>query len=209
MEFTGTQLITQATIFGLAGVVFTSIPFLFVICNGIAKSSQYSTSGQTILGVVIKALIVHLVSSVCFIGCIKVLDTLQFNSSGYFSQKLFNIFWNGDNQSKVFSLVGSSASNESLGAYTILHLSSVVVQFVYAMLPIVLFVLALCYGVFLAQKDTYKENYVGVAMWSIASIIISTTLFIAWSYIASPALFFPSGNLLSKIQDFYKVQLGV
>lgn len=204
VDITGAKLITQASVFGGAAVIFTLIPFLFVIINGVIKSNNQVTGGQTIISIVIRALIIHLISCVVFISTIYALDRLDPNGSQLFSKKIFEIFWNGNNKAIVFSLVGSSNSSEVMSAYVFLHLLSVIVQFAYALSPIAIFILAVVYGIGLAKKDIYKDSYAGVVCWSIISLICCSMLYIAWSYIATPALFLPNGSLFSKISEFYK-----
>lgn len=204
IDITGAKLITAASIFGGGAVIFTLAPFLFVIIHGIIRSNQQVTGGQTILSIILKALIVHLVSCVAFIASIYALDVLDPNNTKLFSKKIFEIFWAGNNQGEVFALVGGNNSDEVMGAYVILHLLSVIVQLAYAVSPIAVFILAIAYGVGLAKKDTYKDSYVGVVSWSIISLICCSMLYIAWAYLATPALFLPSGNLFDKISSFYK-----
>lgn len=204
IDITGAKLITLASIFGGAAVVFTIAPFLFVIINGIIRGNQQVTGGQTILSIIIKALIVHLVSCVAFILIINSLDKLDPNNTQLFTKKIFEVFWAGDSQEEVFNLVSSNNSDEMMSAYVVLHLLSVIVQLAYAISPIAIFILAIVYGVGLAKKDTYKDSYAGIASWSIISVICCSMLYVTWAYLASPALFLPSGDLFNKISSFYK-----
>lgn len=207
-DVTGAKLITQASVFGGAAVVFSIVPFAFVIVTGIMKSEQHTSGGSTILGVIIKALVVHIVSCVAFIASVYALDQLNPNQSGYFSQKVFQVFWNGGNQGAVMGLVGGGNSSEAMGSYVILHLVYVVTEFAHALSPLITFILAIAYGVMLAKKDSYKESYAELASWCIISTICCAVLYIAWAHIASPALFLPEGNLFDRIANFYREVLA-
>ncbi|RDU61846.1 hypothetical protein [Helicobacter sp. MIT 14-3879] len=204
IDITGAKVITLASIFGGAAVIFTIAPFLFVIIHGIIRSNQQTTGGQTTLSIILKALIVHLVSCVAFIATIYSLDRLDPNNTQLFTKKIFEVFWAGNNQGEVFNLVGGSNSVEMMSAYVVLHLLSVIVHLAYAISPIAIFILAVVYGVGLAKKDTYKDSYSGIVSWSIISVVFCSMLYITWAYLASPALFLPSGNLFDKISNFYK-----
>ena len=202
-DVTGAKLITQASVFGGAAVVFSFVPFVFVIITGIMKSEQHTSGGSTVLSVFVKALIVHIVSCVSFIGSVLALDKLNPNEDGYFSQKVFQVFWAGGNQGEVFGLVGGGNSSEAMGAYVILHMVYVVTELAHAVSPIITFILAVVYGVMLAKKDAYKDSMVGVVSWSIISVVCCGMLYIAWAKIASPALFLAEGDLVKRISNFY------
>lgn len=202
IEISGSKLITQATVFGTLAVLFVTVPFLYVMIAGIVKINQ-NTSTETIVSVIIKSLGTHFIACVVIIGLILSLDILNPSETNYFSKKIFEIFWSGNDKSAVFGLVGGGSSNELKGAYAILHLVITIVDFMFALAPIFVFVFAISYGLKVAKKDTYKDSYVGMATWSVISIICCSFLYLIWSKIATLALFLPNQTLYERILNFY------
>jgi hypothetical protein len=218
-SISGVKLLSAAMVFGLAAVIFTSVPFLLVILRGIAHSRNNSTGGGNFLSVVLLSFVIHAISTISFMATILVLDIFSRTSDNhFFSNTVIRIFWARD-QASAFSLAGisasssaSGASTEALGAWTTLLTVKTVMDLAYISLPIVVILGAMAYGVNLSTKDTYRQDYLTVIIYSGVSMICAMMLYIAWAMIATQGLFLPSeygGGLLDYIDKSWRIMLGV
>ncbi|NPA64962.1 MAG: hypothetical protein GXO16_08315 [Epsilonproteobacteria bacterium] len=206
---TGAKLITAAALFGSAAAIFTMVPFLIVLVRGIMQSNQPNTSGGSILTYVLIAFGVHLIASVGFLATVKILDALNTADPTFLQEKVFPIFWAAADKAQVIALSGAAPGAETDAAYSTLYGAYVIVKNVYTFVPIVVIFFALAYGIFLARKDTYRQDHLTVLIYAIGSAIIAFTLFEAWQGIASPALFLPSGDLNTLIAQQWESILGL
>lgn len=203
----GTHLITTATTFGAGALAFAIMPFLIVILKGIFRAKDNTASGFNILGVILSAFAVHAFFCLMFISVIKVLDITYLDEANYFSNKIYSIFWAGT-ESEVFSLVGGGKTADALGAYATLKLVQTLGKLILVNIPIVVFILGLFYGAYQGTKDTYKQDYLSIFVFTAVSAICASLIYIAWAYIASQALFLPnSKDLFDMVAEFWKKQL--
>jgi len=219
-SISGIKLLSAAMVFGLAAVIFTSVPFLLVIIRGIAHSRNNSTGGGNFLGVVLLSFAVHAISTISFMTTILILDIFSRSSdSHFFSRKVIGIFW-AKTQSEAFTLAGIGASSgasgtsaEALGAWTALLTVKTITDHIYLCLPIVVILGAMAYGVNLSTKDTYRQDYLTVIIYSGISMTCAMLLYIAWAMIATQGLFLPSGEygngLLGYIEQSWRRILNV
>ena len=203
----GAKIITTAALFGAAAAVFTIVPFAFIIVRGILISRQDSTGGGMVVTYAILAFVTHLISSLAFIATVKILDALNTSDNTYLQNKVFPIFWNGDNKTKVISLAGGGSSIQTDAAYSTLHGIYVIVKDVYFMLPILVLSFAMAYGLYLANKNVYRQDRTTVMLYTIGSAMVAFTLYVGWAGIATPALFMPSGDLLHFIYQLWQQAL--
>lgn len=210
-SITGIKLISAATVFGTAAIVFTSVPFLLVILSGMLKSKDRSTGGANFLGITLLAYFVHAISTICFVATMHVLDIFsRSKDANYFTNLLFEIFWAKD-QSAVFSAakVTETSSNEALGAYTTLITVRAAADLLYMALPVVVIMGAIAYGVGLSTKDTYRQDYLTVIIYAGVSMISAMLLYTLWIQIANVGLFLPDGDLFTKIANSWKAKLFI
>lgn len=211
---TGIKLISAATVFGTAAVIFTTVPFVLVLLRGIVKAKDRSTGGGNFLGVVLLAFMIHAVCTICFVATMYVLDSLNMNQSSgakYFTETLFQIFWS-DDVSKLTSIAGQTidtSSNEAQAAYTTLLTIKTFAKLFYMSVPLIVIISAAVYGVGLASKDTYRQDYLTVIVYAGISMAAAMVLYMAWVQIASVGLFIPDGTLIEKITQYWRVMLGV
>lgn len=206
----GSHLISTATVFGAAALAFSIFPFGIVLLRAFLKAKESTTSGFSILGSVMLAFAVHFMACVLFMAIIKILDiayTSILEEDHYITNKLFRIFWASD-RNAVFALSGGGATNDALGAYSILLLVQTIGRAVLYNMPLLVIVVGIGYGVYQANKDNYKQDYLGVIVFSMVSFIAVSTIYVAWAYIASLALFLPDGkNLFFAIHQYWQSQL--
>ncbi|RAX56536.1 hypothetical protein CCZ01_09180 [Helicobacter monodelphidis] len=207
ISISGAKLITAAYVFGSAALIFAICPFLFVVIKGILKAKDPNTSAFNILGVAVSAFFVHLFSCIGFMLLIKTLDL--FNkavSSNYIQEKLFKIFW-AESKADVLSIASTNESLEVNAAYTTLFAIRIFADVLFLLLPLVVILVGLGYGVFQAQKDVYRQSYLGVLVFTAISGIVTFTLYLAFAFIASFALFLPNGNLVERINEAWRLIL--
>lgn len=212
-SITGIKLISAATVFGTAAVIFTSVPFVLVILRGIVRSKDRSTGGGNFLSVVLLAFVIHAVCTICFVATMYVLDGLNsgYSSKNYYTDTLFNIFWAEDSGS-VFSEAGvkDTSQPEAKAAYTTLSTVKTFANLFYTALPLIVILGAMAYGVSLATKDTYRQDYLTVIIYSGISMTAAMVLYIAWAFIANQGLFLPGdGDLFNKISSNWQKMLGI
>jgi hypothetical protein len=222
-SISGIKLLSAAMVFGLAAVIFTSVPFLLVILRGIVHSRNNSTGGGNFLGVVLLSFVIHAISTISFMATILILDIFSRTSDRhFFSSKVIGIFWAKD-QTAAFTLAGITTSiaegdgfNEALGAWTALLTVKTVMDLVYLSLPIVVILGAMAYGVNLSTKDTYRQDYLTVIIYSGISMTCAMMLYIAWAMIATQGLFLPNeigaeygGGLLGYITQSWRELVGL
>lgn len=200
----GTQLIATAFTFGAAALVFSTLPFLFVLLRGLYKvnsgSNQHSGSVISVFSI---AFIVHFASCVCFMMGIKLLDVLNaIYSPNLLQDKVFEIFWTRG-QSEVFSLAGVSGSVEDKGAYLQLNLLQVVSDWLFLGGYWAVFFCACGYALVQYKKDVQNGNVVQLFTWLIVANITGIFAFYLWSKIATLALFMPNGDVVSRIIELY------
>ena len=206
---TGSHLITTATVFGASALAFAIMPFAIVIIRAMAKSKDNTTSGFSIVGVILSAFFVHTVFCLMYMTVIKLLDITYLEEANYFSNKIFSIFW-AKTKTEVFSLAGvsGSATIDALGAYSSLKMVQTVGKLILINIPLFVIILGASYGVLQGAKDTYKRDYLSIISFSAISIIVVAIMYIAWAYIASEALFLPNGkNLFEMISEFWEAEL--
>jgi hypothetical protein len=182
---------------------------MICLIYGMSKANNGGTSGANYISVALGAFFVHIVACMSFMIIIYMLNFTNSTDHTYFSGKVFEVFW-AHGSENVLSTAGTSQSTESMGAYTVLYTVQTVLTFLYAILPIIVLMSCMAYGVNLANKDTYRQDKVTVIAYSGMSAIIGMTVYTAWAKIASAALFIPSGgDLFSLISDFWQEILGV
>lgn len=196
----GAKLITAATLFGGAAVVFSLVPFLIVVLKGMIDARNPTTAGSDVLKFATIAFGVHVVASVGFRALILILDYLNTQNQHYIAGTIFPIFWAAANKSSVLSLSGAGSSTEADAAYSTLYGLYVIVTNMYMLIPLLVFSFAAAYGVGLAKKDVYRQDHLTVISYSAMSIVVASTLFVAWAKIANEALFTTNTNLLAFIQ---------
>jgi hypothetical protein len=193
----GVKLLSAAMVFGLAAVIFTAVPFLLVIIRGIAHSRNNSTGGGNFLSVVIFGFIIHAMSTIFFMLTILILDIFsRVREANFFSTKVIPIFW-AKTKNDAFALAGISPSSpptEALGAWTMLLTVKTVVEHIYLALPLVVMAVGIAYGVSLSTKDTYRQDYLTVLIYSGVSMTFAMLLYTAWALIATQGLFLPAGT---------------
>jgi hypothetical protein len=211
----GIKLLSSAVMFGAAAVVFTVIPFLLVILRGIMRARDRSTGGGNFLSVVFLAFIVHVMSTVAFMGTILVLDIFSRTNSGcstsrggFFSQQVIGIFWAEDKDEafRMACISSSDTSNEALGAWTTLLTVKTVVNLLFVCIPIIVIAGAMAYGISLSTKDTYRQDYLTVFVYCVISMTSAMILYVAWALIATQGLFLPNdyNSLLDYIGKSWK-----
>lgn len=210
-DITGAKLITSAYLFGVAAFAFSTIPFLVVILNGIMRGREHTTGGINILNIVFMAFFVHTFSVLFFMVTIKILDQIDVGVNNYYSTKVFQIFWS-ENKTDALSAAGASdnVTIETNLAYSTLFLSQTVVKIFFMFLPIIVFLLSLVYGIYLGSKDTYRQDYIGILVYTLTTTIVISFLYIAWAMIGTEALFLQNNiSLLEYISTIWKNQLGL
>lgn len=204
----GAHLITTATVFGASALAFAIFPFGAVVLKGIIRAKENTTSGMSILGVVLTAFGVHIIFCLFFMTAIKILDITYLEESNFFSKKIFGIFW-ATGRSEVFNLAGGDGSVDTLGAYSTLFLVQTIGKLIIMNIPFLVIVLGFGYGAYQANKDNYRQDWLSVLVFSFISFISVFTIYIAWAYIASFALFLPSGNLVDMISKIWQIELKI
>lgn len=203
----GTHLISTATVFGACALAFAMLPFGVVMIRGLMKAKDNTTSGFSILNVVLLAFVVHFVFCMLFITVIKILDVTNLNEANFYSQKIFKIFW-ANSRGAVLALVGGGATNDALGAYSTLLMVQTVGRIVFYNMPFLVLIVGFGYGAMQAVKDNYKQDYLTVLSFSVISFICVSIIYIVWAYIASEALFIPDKkNLFDIISQYWQKQL--
>ena len=123
---------------------------------------------------------------------------------------MFPIFWAGDNKANVIALAGGGSGTHIDAAYSVLHAVFIVIRNVYIAMPVLLIFFAMSYGLYLANKDVYRQDRTTVMIYVITSVLVTMTLFVAWQGIATPALFLPGGLSLNQmIMQQWQLLLGV
>lgn len=206
-DIAGEKLITAAYLFGGAGFVFATLPFLGVIIAGIVKGNGgNSNKSPDILTIVLWAFVVHTVSCFLFMGMIKILDNLNLDYPNLYTTKVFPIFW-AETKESVYTLAGvqSGMGQDILSgvAYSTLHMMQVLSQIFFLIVPLSVFVLAFIYGAILGVKDSYDKNITSFLAYSSISFVVVAILYLFWAYIAGFAMFMPDGmsvvDMVSKI----------
>lgn len=202
-EIFASSKLMGAVVFGTASMIFATIPFLIVLIAGIRSVKQNNSGGLSLAGTLAGAYFVHIGACLLFMTIILLLDQFSFEDTKYYSEKLFSVFWAKD-ESSALSLAGATEKTpEILSAYASLHMAQVVSKYVLLFSAVAVTVSAIVYGAYLGQKDTYKQaGYISIALFTIIAVICMSILWIAWAKIASFAMFFPSGDLITYLQDF-------
>ncbi|OCS21976.1 hypothetical protein CFVI97532_06970 [Campylobacter fetus subsp. venerealis cfvi97/532] len=207
----GTQLIATAFTFGTAGFAFATLPFLFVLVNGLIKAnSGHNTHSSSVVGVMFLSFAIHLCSCISFLVGIKLLDILGAlgNGNNYFSEKIFSIFW-ARGEGTVFSLAGANGSVEDKGAYLQLFIVQTAVDWAIILMPIIVFMTAFSYGMIGAKKDQMHTNVLQIVTWCAIANIIGYFVYFLWANIASLALFIPDGGtIIKKTIEYYSEIVG-
>ena len=189
-DLSGAKLINSAMIFGVCAVIFAVLPFLSTVILGIKNtSSNQSQSSMNSIGYALLAYSVHVISCMSFMLTIKILDALNFSEQNYLEGRVFPIFWSGASKSAVLSAAGGDSSIEASAAATILVGVYKVVAGIFLLTPLIVMIFGLSYGVFLATKDTYREDQLTVLIYSVISVIVAMGAYIAWATIATYGLF--------------------
>jgi hypothetical protein len=208
-EVVSAKLITTATVFGSAAVACTVIPFMLVLISGIVKANQPGSTGASYVNIAGFAFIVHIISCYFFMGTIYVLDIVnRMHEQNYYTEKVFGLFWTSG-KSAVLTAAGGGETIENAGAYTVLNAIQTMSEMLFAIMPIIVLISSMAYGVALANKDTYRQDNLTVLVYAAISCVIGSTVYTAWAYIASLALFIPEGNLFTLITDFWKESFQV
>lgn len=200
-----TQLIVTAFTFGISSLAFATLPFLFVLVNGLLKANSGNSQSSSIINVFVIAFGVHFLSCVFFMLGIKMLDILNaLYQSNYLQGKIFPIFW-ARGESAVMNLAGASGNSiEDKGAYLQLALVQEVVDWFILLMFWVVFFTATAYGTIQARKDVTHFNYVSMFVWITLSNVVGFFVFILWAKLASLAMFIPNGeDLITKIYEAY------
>lgn len=205
MGNSASQLIASAYTFGTAGLVFGTLPFLFILLRGIFKAnSGHNTHSSSILSVFAMAFCVHFVSCIGFMLLIKILDALNaVYEENYLQGKVFGIFW-ARGEDAVFSLAGASGGFSDKGLYLELHLVQSVCDWIFLLMYWAVFIVASAYGLREAKKDTMQSNTMQIFVWLLISNVVGIFIFYLWAKIASLAMFIPDGDIVSKIIEGYK-----
>lgn len=194
----GAQKIATAFTFGMTGVAFTILPFLFVCLTGYFRAkSGHNAQSISMTSTFGFAFIVHTFACVLFTLGIKCLDILSkiANESDYFSNKIFSIFW-ARSESAVYSLAGASGTIEDRGAYLELFIVQTAVDWLFIFLPILSFMTGFGYAMIELKQNRVEFNALSAISWSIGAGIISSLIYFAWAKIASIALFIPNSDIL-------------
>lgn len=204
MGNSASQLIASAFTFGTAGLVFATLPFLFVLLKGIFKANNgHNAHSSSILSVFTMAFCVHFVSCIGFMLCIKILDALNaIYEANYLQDKIFGIFW-ARGQDEVFALAGADGSFEDKGLYLQLALVQGVCDWMFLLMYWAVFLTASAYGLKEARKDAMQSNIMSIFVWLIIANIVGVFIFYLWAKIASFAMFIPDGDIVSKIIEGY------
>ncbi|MDO4671663.1 MAG: hypothetical protein Q4A76_01955, partial [Porphyromonadaceae bacterium] len=200
----GTQLIVTAFTFGSCALAFATLPFLFVLVNGLLKANSGNSQSSSIINVFVIAFVVHFISCVFFMLGIKLLDILNaIYQSNYLQEKIFPIFW-ARGESVVMNLAGASGSVEDKGAFLQLALVQEVVDWFILLMFWVVFFTATAYGTIQARKDVMQFNVMSMLVWIGVSNVVGFFVFILWAKIASLAMFIPNGeDILGKLYEGY------
>ena len=194
----GAQKIATAFTFGMTGIAFTILPFLFVCLTGYFRAkSGHNAQSISMTSTFGFAFIVHTFACVLFTLGIKCLDILSkiANESDYFSNKIFSIFW-ARSESAVYSLAGASGTIEDRGAYLELFIVQTAVDWLFIFLPILSFMVGFGYAMIELKQNRVEFNALSAISWSIVAGIISSLIYFAWAKIASIALFIPNSDIL-------------
>lgn len=205
MGNSASQLIASAYTFGTAGLVFATLPFLFILLRGIFKAnSGHNAHSSSILSVFAMAFCVHFISCIGFMLLIKILDALNaIYEENYLQGKVFGIFW-ARGEDSVYSLAGAEGSFTDKGLYLELHLVQMVCDWIFYLMYWVVFIVASSYGLREAKKDVMQSNVMQIFVWLLISNVVGIFIFYLWAKIASLAIFIPNGDIISKITEGYK-----
>lgn len=211
-EIFASSKIMAAFLFGTASMVFATIPFLIVLMAGLRSIKQNNSGGLSLIGTLASAYFVHICSCLVFMTIIILLDQFSFEGSKYYSETIFGIFW-ANGESAVMSATGASEKTpEILGAYVSLHMAQIITKYLLLSTMGAVIISGVVYGVYLGQKDTYKQSsHLTTSLFTVVSMICMTMLWIAWAKIASLAMFFPQaqgGDMISYLQDLLKQMVG-
>lgn len=201
----GTQTIATAFTFGTTGFVFATLPFLFSLTNGLIKAnSGHNAHSSNIISVMSISFLIHFCSCVFFLVAIKLLDILGAlgKEANYYSIKIFEIFWTRK-KDEVFALSGANGNIEDEGAYLQLFLVQEIVYWTIVIMPIVVLITSLSYGLVGAKKEQIHTNVLQIITWCAIASIIGYFVYILWASIASLALFIPDGDILKKTIQYY------
>jgi hypothetical protein len=208
-EVVSAKLITTATVFGSAAIACAVLPFMLVLISGIIKANQPGSTGNSYISILGLAFIAHIISCYFFMGTIYVLDVVnRLHEENYYTQKVFGLFWTSG-KSAVLQAAGGGETIENAGAYTVLHTIQIMSEILFAIMPIIVLISSFAYGAGLANKDTYRQDNLTVLVYAAISGVIGSTVYTAWAYIASLALFIPEGDLFTLITDFWKESFSV
>lgn len=212
-DITGEKLITASYLFGTAGVIFATVPFLTVIVAGIVKGNGGGNHNKPfdIMTIVAWAFIVHFVSCFLFMGLILILDNAHLDIQNYYTTKVFPIFW-AKTQADVYSIAGVQAGNDILSgvAYATLHFAQKVVVNLFLLLPIFVFVIAMIFGIVLSNKDNYDKNVTSYFAYTSIAFVLVSTLYLLWGYIASYSVFLPNGQtIIDMVMELWQEILSV
>ncbi|EAH7567697.1 hypothetical protein EOD82_09015 [Campylobacter jejuni] len=205
LNSTPTQILSSAFVFGGVALVFATMPFIYILINGMMKARNGNTPSSSIISVFCSAFIVHTISCVFFILGIKLLDVLNaIYEEKYFQGKLFEVFW-ARGKDAIFNLVNASGTTEEEGAYLQLFMIQTITDWFILLMPIIVLFTACSYGTIQAKKDSAHSDYISFFIWLGISNIIAFFVFFIWAKIASLALFIPNGqDLISKTFEYYQ-----
>ncbi|TNB59008.1 hypothetical protein FDR72_08995 [Campylobacter helveticus] len=201
-----TQTIVTAFTFGTCALAFATLPFLFVLVNGLLKANSGNTQSSSIINVFVIAFGVHFISCIFFMLGIKLLDILNaIYEANYLQEKIFPIFW-ARGESAVMNLAGASGNSvEDKGAYLQLALVQEVTDWFILLMFWVVFFTATAYGSIQAKKDVMHFNYISMLVWVGIANVVGFFVFILWAKIASLAMFIPNGeDILMKLWEAYQ-----
>ncbi|EIZ7225345.1 hypothetical protein Q3S29_000065 [Campylobacter upsaliensis] len=201
-----TQIIVTAFTFGTCALAFATLPFLFVLVNGLLKANSGNSHSSSVINVFAIAFVVHFISCIFFMLGIKMLDILNaLYQSNYLQEKIFPIFW-ARGESVVMNMAGASGNSvEDKGAYLQLALVQEVADWFILLMFWVVFFTATAYGTLQAKKDVMQFNYISMFVWIGVANIVGFFAFILWAKIASLAMFIPNGeDLLIKLWEAYQ-----
>jgi len=193
-NITGSDLIVTAIVFGCASVIFATAPFVIVLIGGIRKAETAGSGEGGYITTLIWAFAVHVIACFFFMALILILDVF-YGQDRYISGKVFEIFWGaGGGKGNVLGLAGASATNASLGAWSVLYVISTILNYIFALLPLLLIVGAASFGFKQSRKDTYNENILTTIVFIGVALMFATIFYIAWAKVASVAMFLPGGK---------------
>ena len=199
-----TQLIATAFTFGAGAFAFATLPFIFVLINGLLKTNNPNTPNTSLLSTFFLAFSVHFLACVFFMLGIKLLDILSaIYETNYLQSKIFGIFWTRG-EDAVLSLTGASGSVEDKGAYLQLRLVQGIVDWIFLLMCPLVVITATSYGLIQSRKDAMQVNVMDMFIWIIISNFVGFFVFVLWAKIASLAMFIPNGDIISKIIQMYK-----